>query len=200
MDPVSIGTTVIVAVVANLAGKLLKKASDPEQVARSVDWVFEAAGHFLKIQKEKKTDEVGIAPPPAAAPVSAPQPVTEAVIEEKRVVVEQIAQAAPASNATSAERPVRMVNLDDVAMRQLNREVESLLDQLTIYLENLRFEEEKAALHGGLAFAPPLVMNSIRIQHKEIARCVVRLNEAMRKVYGAAAVGLDKLVEVAGTP
>ncbi len=196
MDPISIGTTVIVAVVANLAGKLLKKASDPEQVARSVDWVFEATSHFLKLQKEKKADETGIAPPPSAAPVSIPQPVTEAVIEEKRMAVEQVAHEATISTHTHS---VRMVKLDEVALRQLNGEVESLIDQLAIYLGNLRFEEEKAALHGGVVFAPPLVMNSIRIQNKEIARCVVRLNEAMRKVYGAAATGLDTFAEVAGT-
>ncbi len=69
-----------------------------------------------------------------------------------------------------------------------------MLKQIETYLGNLRFEEEKAAQFGGVTFAPPIVMNTIRIQQQEIAKRVVRLNQCMQKAYGVAAPDLEALV------
>lgn len=111
MDPITLGTTVGLTVVAQLTKKLMEKAVDPENVAKS------------------------------------------------------LGQEVPSPHDDGAY----LIEMNDFAVEQLTKEVESLISQLEVYLGNLRFEEEKAAQFGGLIFAPPIVMNTIRIQQEEVA-------------------------------
>jgi hypothetical protein len=191
MDPISIGATVGTLLVARLTKKLLENAIDPEAVAKGVNWVFSAVDHFLKVRKNERDQNAAIPAPPASA---APVEVNAAAVAEKTTAVEHIAQSLKPEISVAPGEGVHLVALDDFTLEQLTKDIESLLKQLDTYLGNLRFEEEKAALHGGVQFVPPIVMNSIRIQREEIARRVVRLNLTMKQTYGVAAPNLEILI------
>lgn len=198
MDPVTVGISVGSVVVAQLSKKLLEKAADPEKIAKAVNWVFSAVENFLKIRKkEKPKDNPVAAPPTPATPANAPATVTAAEAEKKKAAVENIAKSLGQEVKTAPVGGVRLANLDNFTVEQLAAETESLMKQIETYLGNLRFEEVKAAQYGGLVFAPPIVMNTIRIQQEEIAKRVLRLNACMQKAYGVAAPDLDILVDAA---
>lgn len=197
MDPITIGTTVGIAVVAQVTKRLMEKAADPENVAKSVNWVFSAVDHFLKVRKGEKPKDTPISPPPAPMPpAEAPVEVDDLDVEDKTAAVQEIAKSLEQEAQIPLDDGIRLAEMDDFAMEQLANEVESLMNQLEVYLGNLRFEEEKAAQWGGVTFAPPIVMNTIRIQQEEIAKRVRRLNKAIQQAYGAAAPDLDMLITV----
>lgn len=197
MDPITIGATIGTLVVAQLTKKLMEKAAEPETVAKGVNWVFAAVDNFLKIRRgEKSKDSPISAPPTPTPPASPPAPVDDLAVEDKAQVVKELSQSLPQQSQTPVTEGVHLVNIDDFALEQLAKQVESDLSLLEIYLNNLRFEEEKAALHGGVAFAPVVVKNTIRLQQEEIVKSVRRMNKAMEQAYGVSAPDLDVLVRV----
>lgn len=197
MDPITIGTTIGTLVVAQLTKKLMEKAAEPESVAKGVNWVFAAVDNFLKIRRGEKSKDSPISAPPAATPpASPPAQVDDLAAEDKAQAVKELSQSLPQQSQTPVTEGVRLANMDDFALEQLAKQVESDLSLLEIYLNNLRFEEEKAALHGGVAFAPVVVKNTIRLQQEEIAKSVRRMNKAMEQAYGVSAPDLDVLVRV----
>jgi hypothetical protein len=194
MDPLTVGYGVAMAVISQATRKLMEKAGDPEKIAKGVNWLFRAAAHFFKVRRKQAPADAPIAPPPADD--STPElsdAVTDAVVEEKRAAVEDIAAAIKKPDSAPAAGGVRVKALDDFAAEQIEREIASLLTQIDTYLNNLRFEEEKASQHGGVTFAPVIVMNTIRLQKREIAARLVRLNAAVSKAYGVSAPDLDLL-------
>ena len=194
MDPISIGVGVGMAVVSQVTKKIMEKAADPAKVANSVNWLFLAVSHFLKIRKNETPAETPIAPPPDSdATPTPPSVVSDALVAEKRAAVEGIATSLQAKQPTSATGGVRLQALDDFTAAQLAREITSLLSQLDTYLGNLRFEEEKATQYGGVALAPVIIMNTVRLQRREIGERLVRLNAVVGKVFGVSAPGLDLL-------
>jgi hypothetical protein len=195
MDVITLGTAVGLTVVTQLTKKLMEKAADPEIVAKGVNWVFGSVDHFLKIRKgEKSKDEPIQSPPDSAPPTESLVEIDDIAVEDKTEAVQEIAKSLEREVSSPDKGGVYLNEMDEFALEQLTREVESLINQLEIYLRNLRFEEEKAAQFGGLTFAPPIVMNTIRIQQEEIAKRVWRLNKAMQQAYGVAAPNLDALV------
>ena len=194
MDPLSIGYGVAMAVISQASRKLMEKAADPEKIANGVNWLFQATTHFFKIRRKQAPAETPIASPPAPDPTPAPPPnVSDAMVEEKRAAVDDIAAAIKQPAPPPVAGGVRAKALDDFAAEQIEREITSLLTQIETYLNNLRFEEEKASQHGGVTFAPVIVMNTIRLQKREIAARLVRLNAAVGKVYGVSAPDFDLL-------
>lgn len=197
MDPITIGATIGTVVVAQLTKKLMEKAAEPETVAKGVNWVFAAVDNFLKIRRgEKSKDSPISAPPTPTPPASPPAPVDDLAAEDKAQAVKELSQSLPQQSQTPVTEGVRLVTIDDFALEQLAKQIESDLSLLEIYLNNLRFEEEKAALHGGVAFAPVVVKNTIRLQQEEIAKSIRRMNKAMEQAYGVSAPDLDVLVRV----
>jgi hypothetical protein len=188
MDPMAIGGSAGLALISSQGTKLIQKASDPEAVAASIHWVFSAVDNFIKIRKQQKPPDTPISPPPvtAAPPVQDEQKVPG--IEES---INTISQPVSPSN----DLQLRLLDLDEFSLVQLDKEITSLMNQIETYFGNLNFEEEKAAQYGGATFAPPIVMNTIRIQQEEIARRIVRLNKSMQKAYGVSAPNLEVLVE-----
>jgi hypothetical protein len=199
MDPIAIGISVGITVVAQVTKRLMEKASDPENIAKSVNWVFSAVGHFLKVRKGEKSKDTPVPLSPAPVPpAEPPAKVNDLDVEDRITAVQEIAKSLEQETQTLAGEGVYLVAMDNFAMEQLANEVASLINQLETYLGNLRFEEEKAAQYGGLMFAPPIVMNTIRIQQEEIAKRVRRLNKTMQQAYGVAASSsdIDTLVAV----
>jgi hypothetical protein len=196
MDPISVGIAIGTGVVSQMTKRLMEKAGDPEKIARSVNWVFSAASHLFKIRKKEVPADTPISPPPPPAEKSAPpEKITDAVVEQKRAATEEIAQSLKAEPPAPVTKGVRLKSLDQFTSDQIAQEISSLLNQLDTYLRNLRFEEEKAAQFGGITFAPPIVMNTVRIQRQEIARRLLRLNAAVGKAYGVTAPDLEILSE-----
>ena len=195
MDPLTIGATVGMAVVSKLTKTLIEKAIDPEVVARGVNWIFSAVDHFLKVRKKKKSKDVPISKPPCSmSPAEQPSEIDTSYVEGKTAAVEKIAKSLENQNQATVETGVLLEALDDFMIEQLSKEVISLMNQIETYLGNLLSEEEKAAQYGGLMFSPPIVKNTIRLQHEEISKRVVRLNVCMQKAYGTSASNLDSLV------
>lgn len=195
MDPISIGITVGTAVVSNLTKSIMKKAADPEKVAQGVNWVFSAVSNFFKIRKKEKPNG-SLAPLPpetSAVPAEPVVEIDELQVEAKSTAVNDIAKNLEEEEAIPIDKGIPLLDLKDFEMEQLASEAESLLKQINTYLNNLRFEEEKAAQFGGVVFAPPIVMNTIRIQQQEIAKRVLRLNQCMQKAYGVSAPDLEVL-------
>ena len=191
MDPLSIGYGVAMAVISQASRKLMEKAADPEAIANGVKWLFQATSHFFKMRRKEAPPDAPIAPPPSHERTPEPSgPVSDAMVEKKRAAVEDIA-AAIQKPAPPPAGGIRAKALDDFAAEQIQLEITSLLTQIETYLGNLRFEEEKASQHGGVTFAPVIVMNTIRLQKREIAARLVRLNAAVSKVYGVSAPDLD---------
>lgn len=195
MDPITIGITIGTTVLTQLAKKLMEKAVDPEKVGKAVNWVFSSVDHFLKIRKQKKAKDTPIAAPPPATPPSPLAKAGAAEVEKKMAAVEKTAKSLLHESPPPAAGGVYLAALDDFTFDQLAEEITSLLNQLQTYLGNLRFEEEKAAQYGGLTFATPLIMNTIRLQQQEIAKRVLRLNQCMEKAFGVAANDLDALLD-----
>lgn len=193
MDPISIGATVGTLLVARLAKKLMENAIDPESVAKGVNWVFSAVDHFLKVRKKERDQNSAIPAPPASAAAVTPAEASTAAVAEKTAAIENIAQSLKPDAPVTLGEGVHLVALDNFTLEQLTKDIESLLKQLDTYLGNLRQQEEQAALFGGVV-VPPIVMNTIRIQQEEIAKRVVRLNLAMKQLYGTAAPNLDLLI------
>ena len=194
MDPISIGVAVGMAVVSQVTKKIMEKAADPEKIANSVNWLFLATAHFFKVRKKETPPETAIAPPPSPEAKPLPPPaVSDALVEEKRAAVEEIATSLNAKQPSAAQGGVRVKVLDDFAAEQIANEITSLLNQLDTYLGNLRFEEEKAAQYGGPAMVTVIVMNTIRLQRREIGARLMRLNTAVGKAYGVSAPDLDLL-------
>jgi hypothetical protein len=195
MDPITIGVTIGTAVVSQLTKKIMEKAADPEKVAEAVNWVFSAVSNFFKVRKKEKAKDAPAPQPPEPSPQAAsPAEIDDTEVEAKTTAVQEIAKKLKHETEVPVADGVHLVALDDFAMEQLATEAESLLKQIETYLGNLRFEEEKAAQFGGVIFAPPIVMNTIRIQQQEIAKRVFRLNQCMKKAYGVAAPDLEALV------
>jgi hypothetical protein len=195
MDPITIGVTIGTAVVSQLTKKIMEKAADPEKVAEAVNWVFSAVSNFFKVRKKEKAKDAPAPQPPEPSPQAAsPAEINDTEVEAKTTAVQEIAKKLEHETEVPVADGVHLAALDDFAMEQLATEAESLLKQIETYLGNLRFEEEKAAQFGGVIFAPPIVMNTIRIQQQEIAKRVFRLNQCMKKAYGVAAPDLEALV------
>lgn len=189
------GATIGTAVVAQMTGKLMEKAADPEIVAKGVNWVFSAVDNFLKIRKGERPQDTPIAPPPEATPpAEPPAEVDELEVEDKAAAVQEIAKSLEQETAPPAEGGVRVLEMDDFTLRRLSETIESLISQLERYLDNLLRVEETAAEYGGLVLAPLNVRNDARRQQEEIAKIVRRLNKTMEQVYGVAAPDVDMLV------
>jgi len=200
MDPITIGVAIGTTVLTQLTKKLMEKTVDPEKVGKAVNWVFSSVDHFLKIRKQKKAKDTPIAPPPAAtSPAEPPAKIDAVEVEKKTAAVQEVAQSLQKGNPPPAAGGIYLAALDDFTLEQLTEEITSLMNQIQTYLGNLRFEEEKAAQYGGLTFATPLVMNTIRIQQQEIAKRVLRLNKCMEKAFGVSASDLDALLAVTET-
>ncbi|MFB9210411.1 hypothetical protein ACFFUR_01210 [Echinicola jeungdonensis] len=174
----------------------MKKAADPEKVANGVNWVFSAVSNFLKIRKKEQgvNTPAPLPPEPEAEHGELPAEIDDLEVEAKSTAVNAIAKKLEQEEAIPLEKGVPLLDLKDFEMDQLASETESLLKQISTYLNNLHFEEEKAAQFGGVTFAPPIVMNTIRIQQQEVAKRVVRLNQCMQKAYGVAAPDLEVLI------
>lgn len=199
MDPISIGTIIGGALVSKLTGKLMEKAADPANVAKSVNWVFTAADHFLKIRKgEKNKDEAIPKPQPPGQGADLPGKISEQTVEEKTREVESIAKSSPEQGSlTGITDGVRVARLTERAMREWANDIESLMEQLEFYLQNLRDEERKVAAYGGWDFTPPIVKNTVRAQRVAIAERVERLNGMMKGIYGVEAAELNTLLQAA---
>jgi hypothetical protein len=198
MDPVSIGVAVGTTLVSKLTKKIMESAADPEAVAKGVNWLFSAVSHFLKVRTKEKAKDTAIpAPPKTVSQEKQPREVTDADVEKKTAAVEAIAKSLPVEPPAQPGAEVRLAALDDFTLEQLGAEIDSLMTQISTYLGNLRFEEEKAAQFGGLTFSPPIVMNTIRIQREEIAKRVIRLNQNIEKAYGVGVPGLEVLLAAA---
>jgi hypothetical protein len=201
MDPIAIGVAVGTALLSQLAKKLIENAVDPEVVAKSINWVFSAVDNFLKVRKKEILKDAPIPAPPSPSSLATPPAmISDSEIENKATTAENIVKSAKQSPQTSIENGIKLESLDEFAIEQLASEIASLMNQLETYLGNLHFEEEKAAQFGGLQFAPPIVMNTIRIQHEEIAKRVLRLNKCMQRAYSVSAPNLETLVELTKTP
>ena len=66
MDPVAIGVAVGMTVVSRLTKSLMEKAVDPTRVAKSVNWLFGAVSHFLKLRRKEEPKDTPIPAPPEA--------------------------------------------------------------------------------------------------------------------------------------
>jgi hypothetical protein len=174
MDPITLGASVATILLSNIGQKLVAKAADPEKVASGVTWLFQAVSHFFKIRKKQSPADTALAPPPAPSVVPA-------------------TNGAGSTPASADRGAVRLKALDEFAAAQLEQEISSLLKQIDTYLGNLRFEEEKAAFHGGASQAPIYVRNMIRLQQREVGQRLLRLNLAINKAYGVGAPELDLL-------
>ena len=137
------------------------------------------------------------APPEVTLEEEPPQDVSDEAVEEQTAAVEKISKSLGEKMAPEPGGEVRLVEIDDFTMEQIEAEIHSLLKQLSTYLGNLRFEEEKAAQYGGPAFVPVILMNTIRLQRVEISSRLVRLNESIERAYGVAAPNLDVLASAA---
>ncbi len=198
MDPVAIGVAVGMTVVSRLTKSLMEKAVDPTRVAKSVNWLFGAVSHFLKLRRKEESKDTPIPAPPEVTPEEEPpQDVSDEAVEEQTAAVEKISKSLGEKMAPEPGGEVRLVEIDDFTMEQIEAEIDSLLKQLSTYLGNLRFEEEKAAQYGGPAFVPVILMNTIRLQRVEISSRLVRLNESIERAYGVAAPNLDVLASAA---
>ena len=200
MDPLSIGISVGISLISSLATKLMQKASDPETVAASVNWVFSAVDNFIKIRKKQKPPDTPISPPPAQSSTAPATVATPEEIEQKVTRAEEILKSSGQPLQSPDDKRLRLLALDDFSLVQLDKEIMSLMSQIETYFSNLNFEEEKAAQYGGVKFSPPIVMNTIRIQQEEIAKRIVRLNNNMQKAYGVSAPNLEALVEASQMP
>ena len=201
MDPITIGVTIGTLVISQLVKKLIEKAADPELVAKSVNWVFGAADNLIKIRRQNKPKETPIPAPPApavAAAVAATPvgPVSSAAVIEKTEAVKQISAELKQSVAVPAGAGLQLAPLDDFALEQVVLDIESCLKQLNTYLNNLRFEQEKVALRGGIEVAEIYDMNLIRLQQQKIAELILRMNFDVKKAYGVSASHLDSLLTV----
>jgi hypothetical protein len=197
MDPISIGVAVGTTLVSKLTKKLMESAADPETVVKGVNWLFSAVNHFFQVRKKEKAKDTAIpAPPETIFPENRPGGISEVDIEKKTAAVESIAKSLSIEAPGQPGSEVRLAAVDEFTLKQVGAEIDSLMTQISTYLGNLRFEEEKAAQFGGLTFAPPIVMNTIRIQREEIAKRVLCLNDNIEKVYGVATPNLEVLLAV----
>ena len=196
MDPVSIGIEVGTSIVLQHTRKLLEKTIDPEKVAESINWLFMAADHFIKVRKAEAQKTALIAPPPPAVPPDKPAgEVSPAQVAEKAAVVAEIVNA-PNAAQPGAAGGIQLENLSDFEMEYLNTEVDSVLAKMEIHLRDLHLEEQKAAQSGGLESAPIEVKNAIRVQQNNLATLLLRLNRTMKKAYGVATPNLYLLMDV----
>lgn len=200
MDPVTIGVSIGTVLIAEFSKKLLEKATDPESVSKSINWIFSAVDHFLKVRKGQLPKDALHPPPPDSGP-SVDREADEGAHQEEanETSVVETSSSKSQESRTPLAKGITLSDLDDFAMSQLASEIESVMEQLEIYMKNLRFEEEKAAQYGGRQFAPPIVMNTIRIQQEEIAKRVVRLNNKISMAYGASAPNLEVLAALSAS-
>lgn len=185
MDPITIGTAIGVAVATQLGKKIVEKGSDPDIVAKGINWVFTSIERFIQSRQKGKTP---IDPPPDQAA----QPPQASSTTQPGISVggsaPQDAQVIPAASFR-----VEQIQLGRFEEEMTFEEIKATLNQLEIYLRNLRFEESKAAQYGGLEFAPIIVMNSIRVIHKNIIERVMKLNVLLKKAYGVSTNTLEVL-------
>jgi len=83
-----------------------------------------------------------------------------------------------------------------------NRErgdVEHLVKLLEIHIRNHHLAEEQLARFGGVAFAPPIVINNLREEEKEIVSNMNRLQKILTRVYGRE-VSIPEIGEILNTP
>ena len=192
MDPISIGVLVGTALISQSAKKFKEIAADPEIVAKSINWVFAAVDNFLKIRRKEKSQDVLISPPPT--PTTATP--SEAEIEQKVLVADEIVKSANQSSLSTHENGIKLATLNEFAFEQLVSDIDSLMTQIKTYLDNLNFEENKVALKGGIEYADIRDINTIKIQKKHIADCTLRLNRCMQRAYGVSAPSLETLNEL----
>jgi hypothetical protein len=196
MDPITLGVAVGAALIPQLAGKLIEKATDPETVARSINWVFLAVNSFLKVRKkEKPADTLIPAPPSASSAAKSSAGANSGEIDTRARAAEEIIKSARQESSIPANTGIKLAVLDEFAVEQLADEIKSLMNQIETYLRNLHFEEEKAAEFGGVKQAPIIVMNTIRLQQEEIASRVLRLNQCMQSAYHVSAPSLEIMAE-----
>ena len=196
MDPITLGIAVGTVLVSQRAKTLIEKATDPETVAKSINWVFLAADNFLKVRKKEKPADAPVSAPPFASSLAKSSASASSGELEARVrAAEVIIKSARQESSIPAESGIKIAVLDEFALKQLANEIKSLMNQIETYLANLHFEEEKAAQFGGVIMAPTIVMNTIRIQQEEIAKRVLRLNQCMQSAYHVSAPCLELLAE-----
>jgi len=157
-----------------LAKQLLARATDPETVAKGVNWILSAADHFLKTRRGQVDSDEQTPPPPDL----------EAGGEETQ----------PPSF------PHVKPDLDTFNLEILTTQVESSTEQIQTYVRNLQDLSQQAALHGGDEFAPPIVRNQIRIQRRHIGENLNELAALMNRIYGVQVEGIDKLTEILNLP
>jgi hypothetical protein len=200
MDPITIGITVGTLLIARLTEKLIENAADPESIAKSVNWIFTAVDHFLKVRKNERAKDTPIPSPPVPTPTTKPPvQINQDDAEEKAQAVEEIAQSLRQEHQVSPDEGVYLTTMDDFRMEVMAKEIIGLMKQIETYEGNLSHELNKASQYGGVDFAPTIVVNTIRIQQENIATLVRRLNETVQRLYGVSApeMDLDALVEVA---
>jgi hypothetical protein len=172
MDPV-VTAVILSSLVTPLAKQLLDKATDPEMVARGVNWVLSAADHFLKMRR-------GQVDPRESAPVPS----------DFGAVSENV----QASSSLSVKP-----ELEAFSLEILTTQVESSMGQIRTYVRNLQDLLERAALEGGEEYLDPGTRNQIRAQRKYIGERLNELAGLMTQVYGVQVGGIDKLTEVLST-
>lgn len=197
MDPIAIGMRVGSLFLPQVTRKLMEQASNPEIVAKSVNWVFSAVSNFFKIRhKEKAANSTISSPPEPQIKEEVSSEIGDLDVEEKTEAVQEIARSLENPSEDQQKGEIQLLELDDFTINQLSGQIESQLRRIETFLRNLNFEEEKAAQHGGIEFAPVIIMNTIRIQQEGIVKNLRQLNRAMDKLYGISAPELDNLARI----
>lgn len=166
MDPIATGFALGSVVVAPLA----KQLTDPETVTKGIHWVLAAADHFLKVKRgEVHPDE------------PAPLPPNPEVVDEK----------------VQTPSPLRVKpDIDAFKLKLWADQVESLMEQIEIYVGNLKLLLKQAALHGGEDKVPIALANDIKLQRRSIAEGLNELAGLMNQIYGVQIKEVDKLAEI----
>lgn len=172
MDPISMGATAIgTTILMQFTNKLAEKASDPKTIEAGVQWLFTAIDNFKKIRRKESDPEAAIPAPTALA-------------------------SSGTESATSAE--VRVREMNDFMMNQLEQEVDHQLNLLDQHLTNYRIEVSKAEQYGS-ADTPMHLVNSIREQERKVSDDLKTLNRLMETAYGVSTPGIDELAKIVTT-
>lgn len=166
MDPIA------TMILTQLAKPWLDKATDPETVAKGINWVLSAANHFLKI-RQGETDPGAPAPPPP---------------EAQTTDVESQDISAP------SVKP----DLDTFKLEILATRVESSMKNIQTYARNLQDLLERAGLEGGEEYLDTGLRNRLRKQRAHLGECLNELAGLMEQVYGVKVQGFDELTQAIG--
>lgn len=137
-----------------------------ETMGGELRWLFAAAQHFVEIRRGRVS---AVTPVPATFPPHA-------------------AHHSYANNCLLPE-------MDEFSQRLAESQIISLFKQMRTYLQNLTEELKQEQATAGSAKDAIIRRNSIKAQRQIIAERILRMETLVRKLYGIALPGPQKLVD-----